>query len=69
MAYKAVLRAEIQEVIRRWQAGNIQRQIAEGTGLSRATVRRDPCFRRDTVWRRRKGRGLHREVPLPAKSS
>ena len=39
MAYK-VLRVEIQEVIRRWQAGNSQRQIAEGTGLSRATVRK-----------------------------
>ena len=31
---------EIQEVIRRWQAGGSQRQIAEGTGLSRATVRK-----------------------------
>ena len=40
MAYKEVLRVEIQEVIRRWQAGNSQRQIAEGTGLSRATVRK-----------------------------
>ena len=40
MAYKEVLRVEIQEVIRRWQAGGSQRQIAEGTGLSRATVRK-----------------------------
>ena len=40
MAYKEVLRVEIQEVIRRWQAGSSQRQIAEGTGLSRATVRK-----------------------------
>ena len=40
MAYKEVLRVEIQEVIRRWQAGASQRQIAEGTGLSRATVRK-----------------------------
>ena len=31
---------EIQEVIRRWQAGNSQRQIAAGTGLSRDTVRK-----------------------------
>ena len=31
---------EIQEVIRRWQARASQRQIAEGTGLSRATVRK-----------------------------
>ena len=38
MAYKEVLRVEIQEVIRRWQAGGSQRQIAEGTGLSGATV-------------------------------
>ena len=40
MAYKGVLRVEIQEVIRRWRAGASQRQIAEGTGLSRATVRK-----------------------------
>ena len=40
MAYKEVLRVEIQEVIRRWQAGSSQRQLAEGTGLSRATVRK-----------------------------
>ena len=31
---------EVQEVVRRWQAGSSQRQIAEGTGLSRATVRK-----------------------------
>ena len=31
---------ELQEVIRRWQAGNSQRQIAAGTGLSRDTVRK-----------------------------
>ena len=35
MAYKEVLRVEISEVIRRWQAGNSQRRIASGTGLSR----------------------------------
>ena len=40
MAYKEVLRVEVQEVVRRWQAGSSQRQIAEGTGLSRATVRK-----------------------------
>ncbi len=40
MAYQEVLRVEIQEVIRRWQAGSSQRQIAEGTGLSRAMVRK-----------------------------
>ena len=39
MAYKEVHRVEISEVIRRWQAGNSQRSIAMGTGLSRETVR------------------------------
>ena len=38
MAYKEVLRVDISEVIRRWQAGISQRQIASGTGLSRETV-------------------------------
>ena len=69
MAYKEVLRVEIQEVIRRWQAGGSQRQIAEGTGLSRATVRKYPCFRRGRLCRRRKGRGLPRMVRSPARSS
>ena len=40
MAYREVSRVEIVEVIRRWQSGDSQRQIATGTGLSRATVRR-----------------------------
>ena len=38
MAYKEVFRVEIAEVIRRWQAGESQRHIAEGTGLARDTV-------------------------------
>ena len=38
MAYKDVLRVDIAEVIRRWQAGISRRQIASGTGLSRETV-------------------------------
>ena len=38
MAYKEVLRVEISEVIRRWQAGNSRRHIASGTGLSKDTV-------------------------------
>ena len=38
MAYKEVLRVDISEVIRRWQAGISRRQIASGTGLSRETV-------------------------------
>ena len=40
MAYREVLRLEIAEVVRRWQAGNSQRSIASGTGLSRDTVRK-----------------------------
>ncbi|MDE2892952.1 MAG: DDE-type integrase/transposase/recombinase [Chloroflexota bacterium] len=40
MAYREVSCVEINEVIRRWQLGPSQRQIARGTGLSRPTVRR-----------------------------
>ena len=40
MAYKEVLRVQISEVVRRWQAGSSQRNIASGTGLSRDTVRK-----------------------------
>ena len=40
MAYREVLRLEIAEVVRRWQAGNSQRNIASGTSLSRDTVRK-----------------------------
>ena len=40
MAYREVPRMEIQEIIRRWQAGGSLRQIAAGTGLSRDTVTR-----------------------------
>ena len=39
MAYREVLRMEVAEGVRRWQAGNSQRNIASGTGLSRDTVR------------------------------
>ena len=38
MAYREVSRMEIQEIIRRWQAGDSQRKIALGTGLSRDTI-------------------------------
>ena len=38
MAYKEVLRVDIAEVIRRWQAGSSRRQIASGAGLSKDTV-------------------------------
>ena len=40
MAYREVLRMEVAEVVRRWRAGNSQRNIASGTGLSRDTVRK-----------------------------
>lgn len=40
MAYREVSRVEIAEVVRRWQSVESQRQIATGTGLSWATVRR-----------------------------
>ena len=33
-------RVDIQEIIRRWQAGEGYRRIASGTGLSRNTVRK-----------------------------
>ena len=38
MAYREVSRMEIPEIIRRWQAGDSQRKIALGTGLSRDTI-------------------------------
>ncbi len=40
MAYREVSRVETAEVVRRWQPGKSQREIASGTGLSRKTVRR-----------------------------
>ena len=40
MAYREVSRMEIQEIIRRWQAGSGPRQIASGMGLARNTVRK-----------------------------
>ena len=40
MGYKEVLRVDISEVIRRWQAGNSRCHIASGTGLSKDTVGR-----------------------------
>ena len=38
MAYREVTRVEIQDIIRRWQAGDSRRKIALGTGLSRDTI-------------------------------
>ena len=40
MAYREVTRVDIQEIIRRWQAGEGYRRVASGTGLSRNTVRK-----------------------------
>ena len=38
MAFREVHRVEVNEVIRRWQAGESQRGIARAIGLSRNTV-------------------------------
>lgn len=38
MGYRELHRMEIEEVVRRWQAGEGQRAIARATGLARATV-------------------------------
>ena len=57
MAYREVLRLEIAEVIRRWQAGNSQRNIASGTGLSRDTVRKYLAAAREA--------GVVQEGPAP----
>ena len=57
MAYREALRMEIAEVVRRWQAGSSQRNIASGTGLSR-----------DTVWKclaAAKEAGVVQEGPAP----
>ena len=40
MAYREVTRVEIEEVVRRWQAGEGLRRIASGTGISRVAVRK-----------------------------
>ena len=40
MAYREVTRVDIQEIIRRWRAGEGYRRIASSTGLSRNTVRK-----------------------------
>ena len=58
MAYREVSRVEIAEVVRRWQSGESQRQIASGTGLSRKTVRR---YIRAGV-----EAGLTRDGPVPS---
>ena len=40
MAYGEVTRVDVQEIIRRWQAGEGYRRIAAGTSLSKNTVRK-----------------------------
>ena len=40
MAYREVHRADIQEIVRRWQLGEGHRRIASGIGVSRNTVRK-----------------------------
>ena len=49
---------EIQEIIRRWQAGVGPREIAAGTGLSRNTVRKYLAAA--------KAEGIARDGPVPA---
>ena len=57
MAYREVTRVEIQEIIRRWQAGEGYRRIASGTGLSRNTVRK--------YLTAAKAEGIARDGPVP----
>ena len=57
MAYREVTRVEIQEIIRRWQAGEGYRQISLGTGASRNTVRK--------YLSAAKAGGIAREGPAP----
>ena len=40
MGYRELPRMEIEEVVRRWQAGQSQRGIARATGLARETVKK-----------------------------
>ena len=57
MAYREVTRVEIQEIIRRWQAGERYRRTASGTGLSRNTVRKYLTVA--------KAEGIARDGPVP----
>ena len=61
MAYREVPTIEMQEVIRRWQAGNSQRQIDVRTGLSRDTVHKYVAAAQ--------GEGIARDGPAPTRSS
>lgn len=57
MVYMEVSQVEIQEVLRRWQAGDSGRAIARATGLSRSTV--------DKYIRAAQALGLRRDGPPP----
>ena len=59
MAYREVSRVEIAEVVRRWQSGMSQRQIATGTGLSSED---SPQIHQWRGWRA----GLTRDGPVPS---
>ena len=61
MAYREVPTVEMQEVIRRWQAGNSQRQIDVRTGLSRDTVHKYVAAAQ--------GEGIARDGPAPTRST
>ena len=61
MVYREVPTIEMQEVIRRWQAGNSQRQIAVRTGLSRDTVHKYVAATQ--------GEGIARDGPAPVLES
>ena len=61
MEYREVLRLEIAEVVRRWQAENSQRNIASGTSLSRDTVRKYLAAAKEA--------GVDQEDPAPTRTS
>ena len=60
MAYRELSRMEIQEVVRRWQAGESQRAIARRSGLARETVRK--------YLRAAEGLGLRTSGPPPTEA-
>src|SRR5581483_11647517 len=58
MGYRELSRMEIQEVVRRWQAGESQRAIARVSGVARATVKK--------YLRAAEGLGLRTNGPPPS---
>ena len=65
MGHKEVLRVDISEVIRHWQAGNSRRRIASGTGLQKDTVGRY-ISAAEALAMSREGPGPHRGAAQPA---